>query len=159
MDVQTGVSAHFVPGSFSPHAATGFPLLSAGLWWAELQGEGWVLTIRALSNTHLLCSDDAPSSYVDGSDFIIDFFDTGSLVSTLAVAGSKYAALKHNYEVLVCLQHNIIKILEGIKILLTLSSVFTIHQALSQALLSYFDWETYNTSWSGWSRYPPEGYL
>lgn len=83
---------------------------------------------------------------MDGSDFIIEFFDTGSLAGTLAVAGSKYAALKHNCEMLVCLQHNIIKILEGIKILFTLSSVFTIHQALSQALLSYFDWETYNTS-------------
>lgn len=46
---------------------------------------------------------------------------------------------------LVCLQPNIL-IPKGIKIPFTLSSVFTIHQALSQALLSYFDWETYNVS-------------
>lgn len=135
------------------------PLLSTGLWWAELQGKEWVLRIRALSNVHLLfCSDDTPPSYVDGSGFIIEFFDTGSLADPLTVAGSKYAALNHNYEMLVCLQPNII-IPKGIKIPFTLSSVFTIHQALSQALLSYFDWETYHASWSGWSRYPPEGSL
>lgn len=110
-------------------------------------------------STFYSCSDDTPPSYVDGSGFIIEFFDTGSLADPLTVAGSKYAALNHNYEMLVCLQPNII-ITKGIKIPFTLSyQVSTIHQALSQALLSYFDWETYHASWSGWSRYPPEGSL
>lgn len=44
---------------------------------SRLQGKEWVLRIRALSNVHLLfCSDDTPPSYVDGSGFIIEFFDT-----------------------------------------------------------------------------------
>ena len=30
---------------------------------------------------------------MDGLDFIIEFFDTGSLADTLTVAGSKYVAL------------------------------------------------------------------
>lgn len=147
--------------TLSPHLPPTYipPLLSTGFWWAELQGKGWVLRISAVSNVHLLlCSDDTPSLYMDGSDFIIEFFWHWKLADTLTVAGSKYVALNHNYEMLVCLQPNII-ILKGIKIPFTLSSVFTIHQTLSQALLSYFDWDTYNASWSGWSQYPPEGYL
>lgn len=63
------------------------------------------------------------------------------MANTVAFAGSKYATLNHNYALLLYLKDNI-KLLMRITILFMFSRVFTIHQAHSLALLSYFDGET-----------------